>query len=191
MAAFYSGENNMRQYDFRRRRSIRLKNFDYSSAGAYFFTLCVQNRVCVLGHVIDGRMELNQAGSIVSSEWLRTADVRHNVHLDEFVVMPDHFHGIIILDRIIDGPGSLQECSHPTADRSFRLHPDSLGSIIGQFKSIATKRIRLYGQHNFQWQRNYFEHIIRNEREFTAIREYIINNPIKWWYDEKNFDQWQ
>lgn len=172
---------------------MRLKNFDYSSAGAYFVTFCTQYRGNYFGRVVGGRMELNEAGTIVSSEWLRTAIVRHNVRLDEYVVMPDHFHAIIIIEAGIEAPGNFQKHRPITIPgaRSPRLYPNSLGSILGQFKSIVTKRIRLSGRHDFRWQRNYYEHIIRNERALTAIRKYIHNNPIEWWNNKKNSDQRQ
>jgi REP element-mobilizing transposase RayT len=181
------------QHGFRGRRSIRLKNFDYASAGIYFVTICTYNRECFFGHVVDEKIELNESGIIVSSEWLRTSTVRNYVQLDEFVVMPNHFHGIIILNENVDRVGASLECPHIVnpAVRSHGLNPNSVGSIVGQFKSIATKRIRSCGTRHFRWQRNYYEHIIRNDRELTTIREYIFNNPINWWYNNENLGRQQ
>jgi len=159
-------------------RSIRLKDYDYSQAGVYFITICTHNRECIFGDVVDGEMRLNEFGQVVKTEWLKTAKIRDNVELDEFNVMPNHLHGIIM---IIDVVGATRRVA-PTIG----LQSNSLGSIIGQFKSIVTKNIRKMGLCTFKWQRNYYEHIIRNEKEFNQIREYVISNSLKWELDTEN-----
>ncbi len=117
-------------------------------------------------------MNLNKYGRCVEAEWQKTKLIRSYIELDEYVIMPNHFHAIIIFkphDAAISGPA-----------KKMTLVPDSLGSVIGQFKSVVTKQIRRMGQVDFKWQRNYYEHIIRNEIELFNIRQYIKNNPLKW-----------
>ena len=160
------------------RRSIQLKDYDYSQAGAYFVTICTHKGQCIWGKVINGEMRLNEYGRVVEAEWLKTAKIRDNVELDEFLVMPNHFHAIIL---IIDIVGATRWVARAT-----RLQSRSLGSIIGQFKSIVTKRIHKMGLRHFKWQRNYYEHIIRDEHDLNKIREYIVNNPITWELDDEN-----
>ncbi len=162
------------------RRSIRLKGYDYSQAGCYYVTIVNQNRECLFGDVVDGEMVLNELGKIVQDEWLKTAQIRKNIELDIFVVMPNHVHGIIIIDA---NPVGVIRRITPTKPRLFS---NSLGSIIGQFKSVVTKRIHKMGIQHFKWQRNYWEHVIRDENELNHIQEYIINNPLKWDFDDEN-----
>lgn len=191
--------------EIHKRRSIRLKDYDYSQSGAYFITICSWNRECLFGDIVDGKMRLNELGHVVEKEWLQTSVVRANVELYEFQIMPNHFHGIIVLN---DNVGATRRVARfPETRRSAQegaIHrialtkahtkdisgagPGSIGAIIGQFKSIATKRINAMRSNPGSpvWQRNYYEHIIRNEDEMNRIREYIINNPAKWSEDENN-----
>ena len=180
------------------RRSIRLADYDYSQPGAYFITICTQDKVCLFGKVIDGEMHLNAFGWIVDEEWQKTAQVRSNVLLDEFVVMPNHVHGII---RIIE------DLATGTADRAQnvvgatrRVAPTkrptgppsgSVGAIMAQFKSLVTKRInRLRGTPGAKvWQRNYWERVVRNEQELDRIRRYIEENPLRWYFDRYHPDK--
>ena len=118
-------------------KSIRLPNWDYSSNGAYYITICTKNRECLFGKIVDEKMKLNSIGEIVKECWYDLPNHYGNCKLDEFVIMPDHVHGIIIIDN---------------DQNSF----------------------------HFQWQRDYFEHIIRNEKELNIKRKYIINNPLEW-----------
>lgn len=181
--------------DKHHRRSIRLKGYDYSQPGAYYVTIVVQNRECIFGDISNGKMALNENGKIVKTEWLKTAEIRKNVKLDEFIVMPNHVHGIIIItDKIKNIPniGKNVEttgnvgATGPVAPTGPRLHPNSLGSIMGQFQSIVTKQIRKFGIEYFSWQRNYWERIIRNKNELNKIRKYIRDNPINWETDDNN-----
>jgi putative transposase len=168
----------------RNRRSIRLKGFDYSQAGAYFVTIVAWRREMLFGDVVDGEVILNEWGEIVREEWERTAIVRANVELGEYVVMPNHVHGILIF--VDDGV----EVTHVGGNRRVppTLQPNSLGAVIGQFKSIVTKRInRLQNVAGRPvWQRNYYEHIIRNDLEWENIHRYIESNPSMWAEDEEN-----
>ena len=180
----------MTRYDPKRhhRRSIRLKGYDYTQPGAYFVTICTYQRASLFGRVVDGEMAVNELGKIVREEWFRTARVRPYVELfdDEFVVMPNHIHGII---WIVDDKHVAQRRCAPTGGITpTNVVPGSLGAIIRAFKSIVTKRINaLRGTPGAPvWQRNYYEHIIRTERALNRIRRYIVENPLRWHFDRYN-----
>ena len=171
-----------------RRRSIRLKGYDYSQAGAYFVTMVAWRREMLFGKIIDGEtpqgdhVVLNDFGEIVRTEWERTAVIRPNVELGAFVVMPNHVHGILVfVDDIVGATRRVASTRHT-------LQPGSLGAVIGQFKSLVTNRIN--GLQNVAgrpiWQRNYYERIIRNEPEMDRITRYIESNPTRWAEDEEN-----
>ena len=165
----------------RRRRSIRLPGYDYSENGAYFVTLCVRDRACLFGEVVDGVMQLIELGGVISSEWFRTPVLRLQVVLDEFVMMPNHFHAVIAIEDSRRGV-------LPYARPRFRSPAQSLGSIVRGFKSATTTLINPVRNSPGApvWQRNYHEHIIRNDGELTRIREYIVNNPAQWALDREN-----
>jgi len=163
-----------------RSESLRLPWWDYAEAGWYLVTICTQNRQCVLGEIVDGSVNLSPGGLIVEEEWQRTPTVRPDVGLDEFVVMPNHVHGIVVL------AGDHKKTSHRDVSTKSRLPSQSLGAMIGQFKSVCTKRIRGAGFPRFSWQAWFYEHIIRDERSLEYIRQYIENNPAKWEVDEGN-----
>jgi REP element-mobilizing transposase RayT len=175
------------------RRSIRLKGYDYSQAGAYFVTIVAWQRECLFGEIVGGgtlhecNMVLNELGEIVREEWERTAFVRPNVELGEYIIMPNHVHGILVF--VDDMAGATRVgASRRLAPTKTTLQPNSLGSVIGQFKSIVTKRIN--GLQNVTgrpvWQRNYYEHIIRDEPEMNRIARYIESNPLRWADDDEN-----
>ena len=172
--------------DIHRRRSIRLKEFDYAQTGAYFITICTRERELLFGHA--------DYESIVHDEWYRTAIVRPSIQLDEFICMPNHFHGIIIFIEPCRGEAVPRPDLTPNKRATRRvaptqgIRPNTLGAIIGQFKSMTTKRInQLRGTTGLSvWQRNYYEHIIRNEDELYRIRQYIRDNPLNWETDEEN-----
>lgn len=179
------------------RRSTRLRGYDYPQSGAYFVTVCVQNRQSVFGKVTNRRMMLSGAGRMVEEEWLKTPAVRPQVQLDEFVVMPNHFHGIIMI-RHESGTVGATRLVAPTIGRPAGPMVGSIGAMMAQFKSIATKRMRALGHSSFAWQRNYYEHIVRDEDSLNRIREYILTNPLRWDLDRENrerkgnddFDRW-
>ncbi|MDH5297028.1 MAG: transposase [Nitrospirota bacterium] len=164
-----------------RSHSIRLPWWDYSQAGGYFVTICTQDRQCVLGEIVEGSVVLSPAGLIVEEEWRRTATVRQHVCLDDFVVMPNHIHGIVVLTG---DPGKTSQLDVST--KKANLKPNSLGAIIGQFKSVSTKRIRGAGFPKFGWQARFYEHLIRDEPSLGNIRQYIVDNPAKWELDADN-----
>jgi REP element-mobilizing transposase RayT len=161
------------------RRSIRLKDYDYAQNGAYFVTICAQEKRCIFGQVVDGVMVVNEWGQIVTQEWEQTAAVRSNVELDAFVVMPNHVHGILVITNDV---GDTVGATRRVAPTSTTLQSGSLGAIIGQFKSAVTRAInRLPDAPDHPiWQRNYYEHIIRSEDTLNTIRAYVANNPAKW-----------
>jgi putative transposase len=191
------------------RRSIRLKGYDYSLTGVYFVTICSQNRDCLFGDIQNGKMVLNNTGRIVFDEWMKTPLLRPNVELDEFVVMPNHVHGIIMIteshrrgvsqyppdkfvqtpggvsqyppDKFVQTPGGVSQYA-PTNTAPLRSPSQTLGAIIRGYKSAVKTRInnRQIIPISKIWQRNYWEHIIRNESEMLRIREYIRKNPKKW-----------
>ena len=163
------------------RRSIRLRGFDYTSHGAYFVTIVTDGRRQLFGRIIGDEMRLNAAGRIVAEEWQRSGELRSNVEIDAFVVMPNHFHGIVFLTQTDEG--TLR--SAPT--RSFGGGmAGSLPVVVRNFKGAVTRRMRERGFDEPVWQRNYHERVIRNERELQAIRQYIIDNPRQWALDKEN-----
>ena len=174
------------------RRSIRLRDYDYTQAGAYFVTLCAQGRECLFGTITAGEMVLNELGQIVHEEWKRSSEIRREIELDEFVVMPNHMHGIVWIvemnDVRADGrpPQPNPVRAHGRASQPPQRAPKSLGSFVAGFKSAVTKRINEQrGMPRVPvWQRNYYEHIIRNDADLQRIRQYIVNNPLKWELDQ-------
>ena len=205
------------------RRSIRLKNYDYSQPGGYFITIVTHNRQCLFGNIVDGEMRLNEYGELVKTEWQKTGIIRPNIVIDAFVVMPNHLHGILIITGNDDGRGSrgggrrrgtLQRASMTTTitktntdtntgkiEQFGKPTKNSIPTIVRLFKSTTTIQInQLCGDMETRcnvsscvstpmqplWQRNYYEHIIRDDTELTRIRQYIINNPKRWEEDNLN-----
>jgi len=166
------------------RHSFRVQGYDYTQQGMYFVTICTFQRECLLGVVENEKMVANQMGRIVEEEWLNTPILRSNVLLDTFVVMPNHFHGIIEITPADRGKARRA----PTVERFGKPVSGSLATIIRSFKSATTKRINEIRDTLGQpcWQRNYYEHIIRSEEELTRARTYIIMNPLSWHLDREN-----
>ncbi|MBI5409883.1 MAG: transposase [Nitrospirae bacterium] len=169
------------------RRSIRLPNYDYSQEGAYFITICTWQRECQFGEIFGGEMKLNEYGQVVKDEWMNTINLRPNIGLDEYVIMPNHFHGILFINDRMDTI-QCRGVSQYAPTNAFRSPSQTIGAIVRGFKSAATKQINF--MRNTQgapvWQRNYYEHVVRNEKELRSIQEYIINNPLQWDLDENN-----
>ncbi len=174
------------------RRSIRLKGFDYTSAGAYFLTICVQQGQCTLGEINGGEMHPSIFGRIAAECWDDLPNHYPHLILDAFVVMPNHVHGILVLDDISVGadfkPASTTD-SPDTVGAGLKPAPTqrhALPEIVRAFKTFSARRINV--MKNVKgipfWQRNYYEHIIRNERSYFAIRDYIYDNPINWQKDQ-------
>lgn len=178
---------------FHHRKSIRLKEYNYSQPGNYFITVCALTREAVFGVIRDQEMIRNKNGEIVVDCWQEIPSHFPHVETDAFVVMPDHIHGIItILDSTEYIVGSRHDVrmthdvgarhASPLPERPNRTKPGSLGAVIGSFKSAVSKRINqnLGTQGSSIWQRNYYEHIIRNDKDLNRIRLYIHNNPANW-----------
>ncbi|MFY9940929.1 MAG: transposase [Desulfobacterales bacterium] len=208
------------------RQSIRLQGYDYSRAGAYAVTICTHNRDCLFGEITDGQMRLNDGGRTVEWVWGELPVRFDYIDLDEFVVMPNHVHGIFVIHRRGEPcvrPDIVHDCksglhqpgqkhlgeykirpyngSGSTGDKTMGEHkvrpngtlPDTVGRIVQAFKSITTHKyitgVKQYGWPPFPgklWQRNYYERIICDEDELKRMREYIINNPMKWDLDREN-----
>jgi len=165
-----------------RRRSIRLSGYDYSQPGAYFITLVTQGRECLFGEVVDGQMRLNALGEIVREEWEKTATIRAEIELGSYVIMPNHFHGNI---WIIEGRGTARRA--PTVEQFGKPVAGSIPTILRAFKSAVTARINQIRKTPgvAVWQRNYYEHVIRNEDDLQAIHLYIAANPTNWPDDDE------
>lgn len=165
----------------RQRKSIRLNEYDYSFPNWYYITICTYEKRNLFGKINNGKMILNKLGNVVKEEWMRTKEIRKYVDLDYYVIMPNHLHGIIIIEQSIgNGRGELNS---PVKNESGRIR---YAPTNNKFKSSVTKRLREFsGNSNLKiWQRNYYEHIIRNELDLQNIRKYISLNPIKWEIDE-------
>ena len=156
------------------RKSIRLKDYDYTTPMWYYITVCTINHKSTLCEIINGKTVLSRYGKIVKEEWLSTKAKRENIDLDYYVITPNHFHGIIIIES------RDKACLDPTEKRKFgKPIPNSLSSIIGSFKSAVTKRvieIRETPGLKF-WQSRFYDHIIRNDLDLHRIRTYISNIP--------------
>jgi len=196
------------------RRSIRIPGYDYASAGAYFVTVCTQHRECLFGEIRDGAMCLNAAGETVREDIIRLDERFQNVTVDSCVIMPNHIHAIFIIDQsvgaqfIAPGMGDdgtaveaqfiapLDKTPVDEGDASCGNHEGAinqgainraptLGWIVRTMKAATARRIRMQINPSFSWQRNYYEHVIRDENDLNVIREYIENNPLKWELDDE------
>jgi REP element-mobilizing transposase RayT len=167
------------------RHSIRLKGYDYSQAGAYFVTMVTQGREPFFGEVVEGEMRLNRYGEIVCEEWERTPEIRPEVELGAYVVMPNHVHGILIFHA---GGVFTVGATRRAAPTTKTLISGSLGAIMAQFKSIVTKRINTLRNTPGEtiWQRNYYDHILRNQQDLELTWLYIETNPARWGTDREN-----
>jgi len=200
--------------DIHHRRSIRLQGYDYAQKGMYFITLCVQERECIFGTIFENRMFLNEIGQIVADEWVNTMNIRDNVIIHDFIVMPNHIHGIVEITYNKNDECLIGEFVSPTK---------SIGAIVRGFKIATTKRIKNFitpvgangnspngnspngnspngnspnGNYPLQewiinhlphiWQRNYYEHIIRDYNDHERIANYINTNPSRWEEDMFN-----
>ncbi|MDP2807546.1 MAG: transposase [bacterium] len=170
------------------RRSIRLPEYDYSQEGAYFVTICTQDRKCIFGEIVNGKMVLNEWGQIVDDEIIKTETLHPGVIIDTYGIMPNHVHLIILLCGDA-GQGRDMARHVPTGKRPFgKPQPGSLSAIAGSIKSAVTKNINLKRSvpGGSVWQSRFFEHVIRNQKSYGNIRQYIIENPFYWDQDEEN-----
>lgn len=188
----------------RQRKSIRLKGYDYAQAGFYYITICCQNRAHLFGHIENGEMILNDAGKMVDNEWLNLPGRFTNIRLHEYVVMPNHFHSILeivgnavgatlVVDQnndVVDPtPNDVAAQNNDGQPQGIAptKKPKTVGDMVGAFQSIVTvEYIRGVKTLNWQpfdkklWQRNYWEHIIRDENDYHRIAQYIMDNPKNW-----------
>lgn len=191
------------------RRSIRLRDFDYSAIGAYFVTICTQGRECLFGGICDGAMVLNEAGHMLKLWWQKLPEKFDDVIVDSHITMPNHFHGIIrIVGAAPRGRPVFDVCPVVGTIKNGQPHgvatgkcgqphgvAPTLGDVMDWFKTMTTNAyIRGVKDNNWPpfpgrlWQRNYYERIIRDDNELAAIREYIQNNPMRWAEDKENPD---
>jgi REP element-mobilizing transposase RayT len=194
--------------DKHHRRSIRLKGHDYSDSGIYFITICTYHREEVFGAIVDGTIELNELGKIVVKHWQWLSTQYSYVTLDEWVVMPNHLHGVLAItdtsrrggsrtaptNHCCGTPTPNQCCDLPTISNNDRKRKP-LGRLIGAFKTVSTKEInQIRNAPNTPiWQRNYYEHIVRDRTSLQYIRHYIRNNPLSWKEDQlhpDNLSKW-
>ena len=187
--------------DRHHRRSIRLKGYDYSRPGAYFVTICTHNRECLFGEIVDGKMRVSEYGRSVRDEWGNTVEIRREIELREFVIMPNHIHGIVIINaQPVGAYGNTPHGNTPHSNTPHSNTPHShapmrspsktLGAMVRGFKSSATKHINTIRKTPGApvWQRNYFEHIIRDDADYNRISEYIAGNAQRWIEDQLHPD---
>ncbi len=165
------------------RRSIRLPNYDYGTSAAYSLTCVTHQRECLFGKVVKGKMVLSVLGLIVDECWQAVAIHFESVTLDAFVVMPNHVHGIVVIESGNSGNNDVADAPNVAVQKFPKL-----GQIVGYFKYQVAKRVNLRRDTTAApvWQRNYHEHIIRNQREWDALRKYIADNPMQWTLDREN-----
>ena len=175
------------------RRSIRLKDYDYSQGGAYFVTILAKKRECVFGEIVNGEMHLSKIGQVAEECWEEIPRHFPDIDLDAYVIMPNHIHGILVIGDVGARHASPLQNPPPPPDTGTAARPTgvkrgSIGAIVGSFKSVATKRINELRRTPGEpvWQRNYFEHVIRSEESLNKIREYIFANPAQWETDPEN-----
>ncbi len=163
------------------RKSIRLKRYDYTQNGAYFITICTYHRQCWFGQVLSGQMKYNTFGKIVCELWTSLPNRFSHLKLDAFMLMPNHLHGILIIDNISN---NYEE--HLYQEQFGKPRAGSISTVVRSFKSAVTKRINIMRSTRYPpiWQRNYYESIIRDEAGLDAVRTYINNNPLQWHQDE-------
>ncbi|HLD34327.1 MAG TPA: transposase [Patescibacteria group bacterium] len=184
----------------RERKRNRLQGYDYSRNGYYFITICTQDRIDWFGEIRNGEMKLNKNGEIIRQCWDDLPNHYHNVDLDVFVVMPNHVHGIVVVDNVSVGDGcGVVGVGFGDGKVGVGLKPTPTGitatthglsEIIRGFKTFSSRRINenLNNTQKFKWQRSFYDHVIRDDLSLYRIREYIINNPRKWERDRNNQD---
>ena len=187
--------------EIQRRRSVRLRERDYSAAGKYFLTICTRSRELILGIIENTNIILSPIGIIAERYWKNIPRHFPNVRLDEYCIMPNHIHGILIIEDMADVGVQYEipvnhieplPSSEPLHSVESHLHsfqhmvPKSIGSIIRAYKTAVTKRCKENGFDQFIWQRNFYDRIIRDDGELRRIQEYIRNNPANWEIDDEN-----
>ncbi len=179
------------------RKNLRIPEFDYSQPGAYFVTIVTQDRRPLFGQIVDGEMVLNEAGRMVTGIVEEIPQHYQNINVEVSVIMPNHIHMLFLITSVVAGPRACQSDQMPTGQPQGVAPTQeqlSLSKIIQRFKSLTTHRymigVRDKGWPRFEkrlWQRNYYEHVIRNERDYRANYDYILANPMNWEEDEEFF----
>ncbi len=160
-----------------RKSRNRLEGYNYSQSNYYYVTICTDNRKEQFGEIENNRMVFNCYGKIVNQQWQWLEKQYSYIKLDEYVLMPNHIHGVLIINNSI------------RTGHDLSLHKiKSLSSLIGAFKTTSSKLIHQKGLSDFTWQRSFHDHIIRNDKSLNNIREYIRNNPARWDNDEENIN---
>jgi len=157
-----------------------MKGYDYSQPGLYFITICTKDRECLFGEIIDCKMILNDPGKIANECWLNLPHHFPNVILHEYIIMPNHVHGIIELKHV----GTSHVMSHHKQNRFSKPIPGSVSVIIQQYKSSVKRFCNKNNFSYFRWQSRFYEHIIHDEQSYEKIADYIINNPANWQNDK-------
>ena len=170
-----------------RLESTRLPNYDYSINGYYFVTICTHQKFCYFGNIVDAQMQFSQVGRIALKNWQDMPNHFDGVYLDEYVIMPNHVHGIIIIDKprrdVACYVSTINDDVNKTMS-NLSPKPGTLSAIVRSYKSSVTHWCRKNDDDIFYWQPRFYDRIIRNERELNNVRQYIINNPAKWTEDE-------
>ncbi len=176
------------EYNFskRRRKLIRLKGFDYSSDNCYFITICTKQKECLFGNIINQKMVLNNAGVIAKKYWLEIPKHYQYIILDEYIVMPNHIHGILVIDKKY--PVGVQYIEPLRQNKFQKIISGSIGAIVRGYKIGVTKWYRQNTRYKIVWQRLFYDHIIRDERSLNIIRNYIKENPKNWLFDRNNIE---
>ncbi|MBI9047967.1 MAG: hypothetical protein JEZ00_00990 [Anaerolineaceae bacterium] len=170
------------------KKSIRLPGYDYTQPGAYFITICTYQHQSLFGEISDGEIVFNELGRIANKTWKEIPNHFSNVITEYWIVMPNHIHGII---EIITDDRRDSACRIPTIEQYGKPVQGSIPTIVRSYKSAVTRQITLKFNPDFRiWQRNYYEHIIRNDIELGKVREYIRNNPLQWALDQLDPPDW-
>ncbi|MCC6550456.1 MAG: transposase [Ignavibacteriaceae bacterium] len=171
--------------DLYRSESIRLQEWDYSNPWWYYVTIVTKNHFHHFGYIKDGKMHLNNLGKTVQEEWEKTAVLRPTVSMDEFIIMPNHIHGIIILSP----PETPEKAEQKSVKAEFsKPVSNSLSVILNQFKGAVKRWAKKNGLQTFEWHQGFYDRIIRNEKELYHIRKYIIENPLKWEFEKGSIE---
>ena len=186
---------------YKSQKQYRYKGYNYAQDGFYFVTICCKNREMFFGDVIAGKMQLSKIGKIAEKFYLKIPDHFLFIKLDKFVIMPNHIHGIIEIDNETAGIRQCNvgtgQCPVPTNMNANKnngstfghVTPKSLSVIVGSFKSATTKNVNLkFNETGFAWQKRFYDRIIRNNDELNRIRQYIMDNPLRWELDRNNSD---
>ena len=169
-------------------QSSRIQGYDYAQNGAYFITICTKDKKHFFGKVKAGKMILSEIGKIVDNEWQKTEKLRKNVILDEYIIMPNHFHAILFInnsDNVETHCNASLRCDKQYKNK-FGPQINNLASIVRGFKGSVTRQVHIAGFANFAWQSRFYDRIIRSDIELNKIREYIQINPREWDSDRNN-----